>query len=68
MEENNTIITIKDKNKTISIEINTVLDIFKMFEELRGLLIAYGYNPESVISGAEYLIEQFDEKGETKNK
>ena len=45
------IISIQDKTKKASIEISDETDIHGMLTELTGLLIAYGFHPDSVKTG-----------------
>jgi len=61
MEDNNIIVSIKGKNKNVSIEISEDVNIYEMMEEIRGLLIAWGYHEDSIKSGCEYILEEYGE-------
>jgi len=53
----------KEEQKT-TIEIPDGCDVFEVMTAVRGLLIAAGFHPNSVVDGCEYIIEEFGEEDE----
>ena len=37
----------------------TYTSIYRIMEEIRGLLIGWGYHENSIIEGCEYIIEEY---------
>ena len=62
MENHQMRLSITGSDKKVKIEIDRDSDIFEVMEEVRGLLIAWGYHPTSVIDGCQYIIDEFKEE------
>ena len=53
----------KEESK-VTIEIPDGGDIYDTMDAVRGILIAAGFHPNTVITGCEYIIEEYGEKDE----
>ena len=55
-----------DSGRKVEITCSEDSDIFEMMTEIRGLLIAWGYHPTSILDGCQAMIEEYEEKEEFK--
>ena len=59
MENRKMKLSIIGQDKEINISIDEDVDIYRIMEEIRGLLIGWGYHENSIIEGCEYIIEEY---------
>jgi len=52
-------LTIEELERKVTIEALDGLDICEIMQEIRGLLIAIGYHPDSVVEGCEHIVEEY---------
>jgi hypothetical protein len=62
MENHEIKLSISGEGKKVEIIIDRDVDIFAMLTEVRGLLIAWGYHPNSIVDGFHNMIEEYDDK------
>ena len=61
MEEDRINILIKNSTREVDIFVDKDISIYNLLEEIRGLLIAWGYHENTVKDGFEYIVEEFYE-------
>ena len=59
MEDNKMRIILENNERRVNLECSEHIDIYEMMQQVRGALIAWGFNPDSIIDGCEYIVEEY---------
>ena len=67
MDSDKMTLTLANSERNICIECDGHSDIYDTMDEIRGLLIAWGFHPDSVVDGCEYISEEYGHHKEPGN-
>jgi len=59
MEDHKMKLILKDKDRKVKVEFHRDSDVFDVMTEVRGALIAWGFHPDSVVEGCNYISEEY---------
>ena len=51
-----------DSGRKVEITCSEDSDIFEIMVEIRGLLVAWGYHPNSIVDGCTAIVEEYEDK------